>query len=89
MNFAKGINKLFTINIVNILILLCLILIMLLIYLNTNTIELFNSDYLTSFINKYIQQIINHTGNKATLATQAERIQKLSDSVIEKINSST
>ena len=59
MNLIKGIRNLFMISTPNILILLCILLIVSLIYLNSNTIELFNNDYLSLFIDRYIKQIKN------------------------------
>jgi len=92
MTIAKGISNLFTLSATNILILLCIILIYLLIYLNTNTVELFdinNDDYLTSFITKYIKHIENVNGYKKTLRDQYNTIEKLSKTVINLINPTT
>ena len=86
MNLIKGIRNLFMISTSNILIVLCILLIVSLIYLNSNTIELFNNDYLSLFINRYIKQIQNNSEYKTTLATQEQRIKTLSDSVINLIN---
>ena len=86
MNLIKGIRNLFMISTPNILIVLCILLIVSLIYLNSNTIELFNNDYLSLFINRYIKQIQNNSEYKSTLATQEQRIKTLSDSVINLIN---
>ena len=92
MTIAKGISDLFTLSSTNILILLCIILIYLLIYLNTNTVELFditNDDYLTSFIKKYIKHIQNVNEYKVKLNTQDGRIQALSNTVAQLINPTT
>lgn len=92
MTIAKGISNLFTVSTINILILLCIILIYLLIYLNTNTVELFditNDDYLTSFIKKYIKHIQNVNEYKVKLKTQDGRIQALSNTVAQLINVNT
>ena len=86
MNLIKGIRNLFMISTPNILILLCILLIVSLIYLNSNTIELFNNDYLSLFIDRYIKQIKNNSEYKSTLATQEKHIKELSDSVIKIIN---
>ena len=86
MNLIKGIRNLFMISTPNILIVLCILLIVSLIYLNSNTIELFNNDYLSLFIDRYIKQIQNNSEYKTTLATQEQRIKKLSDSVVNLIN---
>ena len=86
MNLIKGIRNLFMISTSNILIVLCILLIVSLIYLNSNTIELFNNDYLSLFINRYIKQIQNNSEYKTTLATQEQRIKTLSDSVVNLIN---
>ena len=86
MNLIKGIRNLFMISTPNILIVLCILLIVSLIYLNSNTIELFNNDYLSLFINRYIKQIQNNSEYKTTLATQEQRIKTLSDSVVNLIN---
>ena len=86
MNLIKGIRNLFMISTPNILIVLCILLIVSLIYLNSNTIELFNNDYLSLFIDRYIKQIQNNSEYKTTLATQEQRIKTLSDSVVILIN---
>ena len=86
MNLIKGIRNLFMISTPNILIVLCILLIVSLIYLNSNSIELFSSDYLTLFIDRYITKIQNNNEYKSTLATQEQRIKDLSDSVIKLIN---
>ena len=86
MNLIKGIRNLFMISTSNILIVLCILLIVSLIYLNSNTIELFNNDYLSLFIDRYIKQIQNNSEYKTTLATQEQRIKTLSDSVVNLIN---
>ena len=86
MNLIKGIRNLFMISTPNILIVLCILLIVSLIYLNSNTIELFNNDYLSLFIDRYIKQIQNNSEYKTTLATQEQRIKTLSDSVVNLIN---
>ncbi len=87
MNLIKGIRNLFMISTPNILVVLCILLIVSLIYLNSNSIELFNNnDYLSLFIDKYITKIQNNNEYKLTLATQEQRIKDLSDSVIKLIN---
>ncbi len=86
MNLIKGIRNLFMISTPNILVVLCILLIVSLIYLNSNSIELFSSDYLTLFIDRYIKKIQNNNEYKSTLATQEQRIKVLSESVIKLIN---
>ena len=86
MILIKGIRNLFMISTPNILIVLCILIIVSLIYLNSNTIELFNNDYLSLFIDRYIKQIQNNSEYTSTLATQEQRIKKLSESVIKIIN---
>ena len=87
-NFDKGLRNLFKVSTVNILVLLCLILILTITYLNTGSLELFTIDnnYLSEFINKYIENINNTTDFKKTLATQEQKINILADQVINLIN---
>ena len=86
MNLIKGIRNLFMISTPNILVVLCILLIVSLIYLNSNSIELFSSDYLTLFIDRYITKIQNNNEYNSILATQEQRIKVLSESVIKLIN---
>ena len=87
-NFYKGLNNLFVVSTVNILILICIILILIITYLNTGSIELFTIDnnYFASFINTYIKNIDNTTKNKQILATQQQTIQSLTKQVTDLIN---
>ena len=87
-NFYKGLNNLFVVSTVNILILICIILILIITYLNTGRIELFTIDnnYFASFINTYIKNIDNTTKNKQILATQQQTIQSLTKQVTDLIN---
>jgi len=87
-NFYKGLNNLFVVSTVNILILICIILILIITYLNTGNIELFTIDnnYFASFINTYIKNIDNTTKNKQILAKQQQTIQSLTKQVTDLIN---
>jgi hypothetical protein len=100
MNISKGLKNLFTPNIINIIIAICLIIILFLVYIKTNNIDLFdptdnsytaltNNDYLTSFINKYVNNIKQQNNYMKVLATQEQTIQNLSDKVSDIINPST
>jgi len=88
-NFQTGIDNLFKISAINILVLLCLILILIIIYLNTGSFELFtvdNSNYLLSFINRYIQNQTDTNNKKLILAKQNKTINTLEAQVIKLIN---
>ena len=84
-----GIDNLFKVSAINILVLLCLILILIIIYLNTGSFELFtvdNSNYLLSFINRYIQNQTDTNNKKLILAQQEKTINTLEAQVIKLIN---
>ena len=88
-NFQTGIDNLFKVSAINILVLLCLILILIIIYLNTGSFELFtvdNSNYLLSFINRYIQNQTDTNNKKLILAQQEKTINTLEAQVIKLIN---
>ena len=88
-NFQTGIDNLFKVSAINILVFLCLILILIIIYLNTGSFELFtvdNSNYLLSFINRYIQNQTDTNNKKLILAQQEKTINTLEAQVIKLIN---
>jgi hypothetical protein len=95
MNLSKGLKHLFTPTIINVIIAICLIIILILIYLKTNKLELFgatdltNNDFLSTFINKYVNKIKSQNNYMKVLATQEQTIKNLTTNVSKLINSST
>jgi len=95
MNLSKGLKHLFTPTIINVIITICLIIILILIYLKTNKLELFgatdltNNDFLSTFINKYVNKIKSQNNYMKVLATQEQTIKNLTTNVSKLINSST
>jgi hypothetical protein len=104
MNISKGLRNLFASTINNIIIALCLIIILILVYLKTKKIDLFgiddptegrptsslnNNDYLSTFINKYVNKIQQQNNYKTVLATQQQTIQNLTQKVSNLINPPT
>jgi hypothetical protein len=101
MNISKGLKNLFTPTIFNVIIAICLIIILILVYLKTKKIDLFNPttgillqqesgniDFVTTFINKYVNNIQQKSNYAKVLATQEQTIQNLSKDVSDLINTS-
>ena len=89
MNFTKGLKNLFTPSIINFILATCLIIILILIYLKTNKLDLFtDGDYLTTFINNYINKTTQKNAYMQILNQQEQKIQLLTQKVSKLINPS-